>query len=154
MPTDCACCGLLRGGRVSGSWLASTVLSRKWTLNRGVQMTLQLVKAKDAPKSARSKMETLLVNVAEVERWRIPPFQRPLHENEKVRCLAEELKCVDGGCVPGVVTLGRVTGDPTLYVVDGQHRLHAFRLTGMPEAIIDVRICDYADMNEMALDFV
>ena len=117
-------------------------------------MTLSLVKAKDAPKSVRSKMETLLVTVGELERWKLPVFQRPLRENDKVRCLAEELKCKDGGCVPGVVTLGRVPHDDALYVVDGQHRIHAAKISSLPEVIVDVRVCDYANMQEMADDFV
>jgi hypothetical protein len=118
-------------------------------------MTLTLVRgAKDAPKNVRSKMETLLVSLAEIERWKLPNFQRPLRENDKVRALAEQLKGCDGGCVPGVVTLGRLEGDPTLWVVDGQHRLHAFKLSGLPEVIIDVRICDFDSVEEMALAFV
>lgn len=119
-------------------------------------MTLSFIKgATPAPRGARSKMETLLVNLAQVERWKLPPFQRPLRENEKVRAIAERLKGEDKGCVPGVLTLGRTDGDPqTLYIVDGQHRIHAFKISGLEEAIMDVRICDYCDMAEMAMAFV
>lgn len=111
------------------------------------------LKGKAAPKSARSSMETMIINIDQVNTWRIPPFQRPIRINPKVEALAEELKA-NGCAISGVLTLGRVTGDSSYYVVDGQHRLEAFRLSGMGEIIADIRIVHFDTMAEMAEEFV
>lgn len=108
---------------------------------------------KAAPKSLRSSMETLIITSDQVNEWRIPPFQRPLRVNAKVQAIAEEMKA--NGCeISGVVTLGRLTGDPVYYVVDGQHRVEAFRLSGMKEIIADVRVVHFDSMADMSDEFV
>src|SRR6185503_10352812 len=101
------------------------------------------VGAREAPKSKRSRMETLLVSQAQVASWQNPPFQRPMNVNAKVRSLVDELK-TEGGIVPGVVTLGTLPGENKgmPYIVDGQHRLEAFKISDLAECIVDVRICD------------
>jgi hypothetical protein len=109
--------------------------------------------AREAPRAQRSSMETLIVSVDQVNKWVVPPFQRPLHVNSKVEALAEELKR-GGVAISGDITLGRLPRDGTLYIVDGQHRLEAFKITGMPEVIVDVRIVDFDNMAEMAEEFV
>lgn len=43
---------------------------------------------REAPKSVRSKMETIIFSQKEIDGWRVPPFQRPLRVNEKVRAAA------------------------------------------------------------------
>ncbi len=104
--------------------------------------------------STRTEMETMLVTLGDIIQWRIPDFQRPLRVNEKVRALAEQLKS-EGGILPGVITLGVLDSDiKTRYVVDGQHRLEACRLTELNEFIMDVRIVKFATMAEMAEEFV
>lgn len=109
--------------------------------------------AREAPKASRSSMETLIVSLEEVNQWRVPTFQRPLRINEKVRSLAQEIR--DNGCeIPGVMTLGKIGKDPTLYIVDGQHRAEGFRQSGLGEAIVDIRICHFDSMAEMAREFV
>lgn len=105
-----------------------------------------------APKSARSSMETMLLNIEQVNQWLIPPFQRPLRVNDKVRALAEQLKN-DGGVIPGVITLGKIGGKP-IYIVDGQHRVESFRISGLNECIADVRLCQFDDIADMAEEFV
>jgi hypothetical protein len=106
-----------------------------------------------APKAARSEMQTMIYKAPAIGAWRVPPFQRPLHVNAKV----QELSCdiaKAGGIIPGVITLGRVKGDTATYIVDGQHRLEAFRLSGLPELLADFRIVEFDDLAEMAEEFV
>lgn len=116
-------------------------------------MSIVNLKAKDAPKSARSAMETLLFTADEVALWRLPAFQRPLRMNEKVRAAAATMKD-DGGIIPGVLTLGKIIGEKTHYIVDGQHRVEAFKLSGLSECIADVRIVTFETMGEMAAEFL
>lgn len=106
-----------------------------------------------APKALRSSMETLILTPEEVNNWRVPPFQRPIRVNPKVMAMAEEIKC-DGVSIKGVLTLGRLTGDSAHYVVDGQHRAEAFRISGMKEIIADVRVVHFDSMADMAEEFV
>jgi hypothetical protein len=110
-------------------------------------------KQRKIPKSVISQMETMLFTNEQALSWVIPPFQRPLRVNEKVRALAEDLK-ENGGFIGGILTLGKLKGDRNIYVVDGQHRIEAFKLSELPEAIADVRTCTYESMAEMADDFV
>ena len=114
---------------------------------------VQLDKTRKIPKSAISNMETMLFTRDQATSWVVPPFQRPLRINDKVRALAEDLK-TNGGFISGVLTLGKLKGDRVTYVVDGQHRIEAFKISELPEAIADVRTCTYDSMADMADDFV
>lgn len=108
---------------------------------------------REAPKAQRSSMETLIISVEQVKQWRVPPFQRPVRINAKVVAISEEMK--RSGCeIVGIITLGRIGKDATLYIVDGQHRLEAFRISGLSEIIADVRIVTFDTMAEMADEFV
>jgi hypothetical protein len=111
------------------------------------------IKGREAPKAKRSAMETLIFSRDDVLTWKIPPFQRPIRVNDKVMSVSEAMKA-DGGMVPGVLTLGRLGTDKTIYVVDGQHRLEAFKIAGLSECLADARMCTYSSMAEMADDFV
>ena len=108
---------------------------------------------REAPKADRAAMETRIFTASDINNWHIPPFQRPVRVNTKVMATAESI-AADGGVVPGVVTLGKINGDQTIYVVDGQHRLEAFRISGLPECIGDFRLCHFNSMAEMADEFV
>lgn len=112
--------------------------------------------SREAPKSLRSTMDTLIFSANEIEGWLIPPFQRPLRVNEKVRALSEALKGEPGICctLPGIITLGRLPADKTLWLVDGQHRKEGFKLSGKLEGLADVRICNFESMADMADEFV
>lgn len=117
-------------------------------------MSLHLIKGtKAAPKASRSTMETVIVSIEQVNAWRLPPFQRPLRVNAKVQVIAEEMKC-EGTSIPGILTLGKLTGENVYYIVDGQHRAEAFRISGLTEAIADLRIVHFDTMAEMADEFV
>lgn len=102
-------------------------------------------------KKTRTTVDTILVTPKILATWKSPPFQRPVTENEKVLALAEQMKA-DGGVWPGVVTLGRLGGET--YLVDGQHRGRAFKLSGLEEGYVDVRILHVEDMAEMGEEFV
>lgn len=117
-------------------------------------MNVMLMKgAKEAPRAARSRMDTILVTPKMIQSWVVPPFQRPLKVNAKVRAIAEELRH-NGGVVDGVLTLGQIDGDKTIWLMDGQHRIEAAKLSELPEVIADVRICDFDSMAEMGEEFV
>lgn len=110
--------------------------------------------SRDAPKSARSRMDTIIVSLDMMKAWVLPPFQRPLRVNDKVRQIAEEMKR-DGGVIPGVITLGTMGSENrTFYIIDGQHRKAAAELSGLDEFITDVRICNFDSMAEMGEAFV
>ncbi len=83
---------------------------------------------KQAPKAARSKMDTLMLTPSITEAWLAPPFQRPLKINERVRAIALDLRH-NGGVIDGILTLGTIEGDTALYLLDGQHRVAAFRIS-------------------------
>lgn len=108
--------------------------------------------AREAPRATRSTMQTLIFGLNEIGAWRVPPFQRPVRINPKVQALAAEI-VTNGGIIPGIVTLGTI-GDGATYVVDGQHRLEAFRISGLNECIGDFRLCTFKSMADMAEEFV
>lgn len=105
---------------------------------------------KNAPKSIRSIMDTMMITPAGIERWKKPPFQREVRITQKVLEAAEELK-KNGGVISGIITLGKLGADT--YLVDGQHRIEAFKLADLSEGIADVRICTFDDMGEMGEEF-
>lgn len=113
-----------------------------------------VVEMKRAPVAKRSRMDTLILNMSVISGWRLPVFQRPLHVNEKVRQIAAEIKADE--VIPGVLTIGVIADGPhaATYIIDGQHRIEAFRMSDTKEAIADVRIVTYATMADMGRDFV
>lgn len=108
--------------------------------------------AREAPKASQNRMETVIVSSDEVNGWRIPPFQRPLRVNQKVMEIADVMK--ESQCIEGVITLGRISKDPGTYIIDGQHRVEAFRISGLKEVIADIRFLNVGSMAEMADEFV
>lgn len=108
--------------------------------------------AREAPKSVQSRMDTLIITPEMVNTWKLPPFQRPLRLNDKVRSVTDQIKATQ--TIEGVLTLGKLKGDNYPYIVDGQHRIEAFKLSDIPEAIADVRVVTFDIMGEMADEFV
>lgn len=100
-----------------------------------------------------SMLVTSVYSLDEVAHWKRPPFQRAFQENSKVRQLAEEI-AQNGGVIPGVLTLGLLQGESVFYLVDGQHRVAAFKKSGMKELWADVRTMEFASMADMATEFL
>lgn len=104
------------------------------------------------PKSVQSRMDTLILTPEMVSQWRLPECQRPKRINCKVQMASEKIRREE--VISGVLTLGMVRGDPSLYIVDGQHRIEGFKMTGLDEVIADVRIVVFNSFAEMAEEFV
>ncbi len=98
-----------------------------------------------------TRTDTILLTKELIATWKLPMFQRELRVNAKVRAVAEELRR-DGGVIPGVITLG-IVGRVT-YIIDGQHRIHAFRISGLEEAYADVRIHEFETEAEAGAEYV
>lgn len=107
--------------------------------------------AREAPKSEQSRMDTIIVTPDIVNGWKIPPFQRPIRINDKVTAVSEAIK--NSETIEGVLTLGKLRNDQSLFVVDGQHRIEAFKRSGLEEAIADVRVVSFDDMSDMSDEF-
>ncbi len=111
-----------------------------------------IAKPKTVPeRKTRTVVDTILLTQKSIDLWKLPGGQRPLRENSKVLALSERLKS-DGGIIPGVLTLGVLGND--WYLIDGQHRVHAFRLSGMAEGYADVRFLHVTSMSEINREFV
>jgi hypothetical protein len=108
---------------------------------------LKLVKPN---KETGTSVDTILVTKGVIKEWKLPPFQRPLRVNAKVLEVVEKIK--QDEVFPGILTIGILGGQR--YIVDGQHRCHAFLLSELDEAFTDVRYRYYESMEEMAEDFV
>lgn len=79
-----------------------------------------------------------------------PPFQREIKVNKKLLDIAEEVK--QTGVFPGILTIGILNGD--LYILDGQHRIEACRVSECPEILADVHYIECESMAEMGEEFV
>lgn len=113
---------------------------------------LNIVKPKTAvEKKTRTTVDTIEVTPERIGKWKLPTGQRPLKENHKVRQVAEQIK-VDGGVIPGVLTLGVMNGET--YIIDGQHRLRAYLITGLLKGYSDVRYLHAETMAEINMEFV
>lgn len=106
---------------------------------------------RSAPRSVRSIMDTVQLTPEGCERWKRPPFQRELRITPRVQELIEQLRG-DGGVVPGIITLGKLGAET--YIIDGQHRIEAFKQSGLATGYADVRICTFENMGEMGEEFV
>lgn len=116
------------------------------------EANLILLKPKTAvEKRTHTTVDTIMLTQESVVKFVLPLGQRPLRENAKVLALAERLK-QDGGVVPGIITLGILNG--IWYIIDGQHRLHAFKLSGLKEGYCDVRFVHATTMREIHHEFV
>src|SRR5262245_35606018 len=104
-----------------------------------------------APRAQRTISDTMIITPDDVASWKIPPFQRPVKVNARVREVVEELKQTQ--VMTGVIHLGTLNSE-TKYVVDGQHRLEAFKLAGIPEMLVDIRIVHFESMADMAEEYV
>lgn len=115
-------------------------------------MNLKIVKpTTTAEKATSTTLDTVEITPAIVDAWNTPPFQRPIRINAKVETLAQQIRN-DEGVIPGVVTLGVLDGKR--YIVDGQHRREAFRISGCKSGFVDMRVLHFTNMAEMGDEFV
>ena len=105
----------------------------------------------DAEKTTGTRLEVLEITEAVLAGWERPPSQRPLKTNSSRFIEVIDLIREDG-VIPGVLTLAVV--DKKTYVLDGQHRLAAFKATGIPAAYADVRIHHFNNMAEAGQEWV
>lgn len=103
-----------------------------------------------AERVTRTKMDTIQLTPSLIETWKKPPFQRTLLVNTRVREVVDAIK-ESGGIVPGILTLG-IIGKET-YLVDGQHRIEAYKLSGLKEGYADVRLHWFESIADMAKEF-
>lgn len=114
-------------------------------------MALKLLKpSSPAEKMTRTTLDTIRITPEIVDAWQNPPFQRPVRINDKVKAISEQIK--HDGVLPGIITLGILSN--TTYLLDGQHRIVAFRMSSLEEAYVDVRIHYFEAMGQMGKEFV
>ena len=131
------------------------------------QPTLKIVKpGTEAERTTHTTLDTIEVTPSLVKGWRIPEFQRGLRVNDKVLAVAEQIRRDE--VIPGVLTLGVLTvrGERQVYILDGQHRCHAFLLAaedrerdgrkekGIASAYVDVRQRHFESLVDMGDEFV
>lgn len=113
---------------------------------------LKIVKPSSAAeKRTHSVLDTVEINHTYLCALQPPPFQRPLRVNDKVRAVADTIKR-DGGVLPGVITIGVLAN--TKYILDGQHRIEAFKISGLKDGYAEVRMLFCETMGEMGEEFV
>lgn len=114
-------------------------------------MKLTIVKPQStAEKRTQTALDTIEITEAVIGTWKAPPFQRPVKINDKLRSIAEQVG--RDGVVPGTITLGVL--DKQVFLLDGQHRVEAYRLSGVPVAYADVRYLHCESMGQMGEEFV
>lgn len=115
-------------------------------------MAMRLVRpSSESEKQTRTTVDTLEITAKMIETWTLPKFQRELKINAKVLALSQEVMH-NGGVLPGIITLGAFDGK--VYIVDGQHRLEAFKLAACPVGYVDVRTHFFESMGDMAKEYV
>lgn len=115
-----------------------------------MSQVIKMKGARAAPASVKTQMDCIELKPDAVAHWERPPFQRPLKVNAKVRELIAELLAEPE--IPGVITLGKLNGKT--YVVDGQHRVEAYRQSEIQWAIANVRIVHFSTMADMSDEFI
>ena len=113
---------------------------------------LSIVKPKTAiEKRTRTTVDTIMITPERMAKWKMPSGQRPLRENQKVKDAATKIQ-EDVGVIPGILTIGIF--EDTYWIIDGQHRLHAFKLTALKEGYADVRFLHAESMADINAEFV
>jgi len=100
-------------------------------------------------------MDTVVLTPETMDSWPLPVFQAPLKKNAKVLQISDQMREESGTpVIEGVITLGFLRGETTIYLLDGQHRRAAALLSGRSEFIADVRTKQYETMADMAREFL
>lgn len=104
----------------------------------------------EAERATQTTLDTIEITRKLVTTWKSPPFQRDVRVNAGVQMLVTELQ--RDNVLPGTITLGVLDGE--VYIVDGQHRIHAYLMADLPVAYADVRTHYFKTMGDMAHEFV
>src|SRR5262245_36659944 len=116
-----------------------------------MRMGLKLARLSgEAERRTQTTLDTIEIDKNLARAWKAPPFQREVRVNQKVLALVDQLK--REGVLPGILTLGVLDGET--YLVDGQHRRHAFYLADLPLVYADVRTHHFTSMGAMAAEYV
>ncbi len=110
-------------------------------------------------KATQTRFDTIEISQADVTKWKWKHgrFQRPIRVTPKVLALGDKYKAEATGhpptaVLPGVITIGICDGDE--YIVDGQHRLKAYQISGVPLALADVRYLVFESIDDMGAEWV
>jgi len=101
-------------------------------------------------KAIRSSMAIEVVTPEWVKGLKTTKFQRPITENKTVLAVAEGIKTSEE--IPGIIEIGVLDGK--CYKLDGQHRLHAFTISGLKEALAKVVYKHFDDEAAMGEEFI
>lgn len=114
--------------------------------------SIRLVRpSSESERHTRTTVDTIEVTEKYIDRLALPPFQRQLRANAaKMSEVIDQIR-EDGGVLPGIITLGVLDG--VVYIVDGQHRLFAFKQTGLDVGYADVRTVFFVTMAAMAAEY-
>jgi len=97
-------------------------------------------------------MEVTVISKAEARRWVVPEeVQRKYRETKKHEGLVEYIE--ENEEIPDVIMLGTLPNDPTIYIVDGQHRQVKFLASRVNEAFARIRWEEYDTMEQIGLAF-
>lgn len=112
---------------------------------------LKIVKPSDKPSTDAEKAVGVTYDIITVtpdvlRSWLLPPCQRELTVNTKVRAMAVKIR-EDGGVIPEPVSLARLGGHT--YLVDGQHRREAALLSACEVLYVEVRWLHVRTLNEV-----
>ena len=78
------------------------------------------------------------------------PFQRPITENKKLLEIAEKIKTTEE--IPGTIQIA--VFDKNMYKLDGQHRLHAFMISGVKEALAVIIYKHFDEESKMGIEYI
>jgi hypothetical protein len=100
----------------------------------------------------RTTVDTIMFTREQAKGWIVDhEIQRELSVNRKVLELADWLRD-NKGVIPGVIKLAVVGGDT--YLLDGQHRIAAFMLSGLNDGYADVVTQYFDSLAELGPAFV
>ena len=116
---------------------------------------LRIIKPSDKPDTNAEKAvgvtyDIITVTPDDLRAWRLPPCQRELSVNSKVRAMSVKIR-EGGGVIFEPISLARIDGHT--YLVDGQHRREAALLSECEIMYVEIRWLHVRTLNEVAALF-
>ena len=100
-------------------------------------------------KGKKKRVDTIVLDQATIAKLKNPTFQRPFRMTPSVQAVVDEIRST--GIFPGILTVG--VYDSHVWVIDGQHRLEAVRISERGDVLADVHYLDCDSEDEMAEEF-